>query len=120
VQKSGPSSERSSAPSTKGAPRRWTWYSVKGPGERLKGEAVNRNTLIPYFRERHSHGEHLQLTRFRISTPRAKRPRATWVDFDYRLLRSADDLPVTPYDGKGAVFCAIRPHAIAVWSMGPA
>jgi hypothetical protein len=81
-------------------------------------DALNRQTLIDYFKQRHALGERLELTWFKVVTPRRKLRSATWADFQFRLIRSADDLSPTPYSGKGAVFCPFRPHTIAVWSMG--
>jgi hypothetical protein len=95
------------------------WYSVTGtPGERLRGDARNRSTLVPYFAERHVHGEQLKLTWFSIRTSRRDRQSATWVNFQFRLIRSADDLSPTRYVGNGAAFCPFTPHTLAVWSMG--
>jgi hypothetical protein len=95
------------------------WYSTMGPGERLKGAARDRDSLVGYFIQRHAHGERLQLTSFKVTTSRRRRQSAAWVGFQYRLIRSANDLPPTRYLGKGAAFCPFKPHTIAVWSMGP-
>ncbi len=91
-----------------------------GPGERLKGAARDRGSLVGYFIQRHAHGERLRLTSFKVTTSRRRRQSAAWVGFQYSLIRSADGLPPTRYLGKGAAFCSFTPHTIAVWSMGPA
>ena len=92
------------------------WYSTPAPGERLRARASDRASLIPYFRARHARGERLQLTAFRVNgnTTGAK----PYGNFEYRLVRSARDLPATDYHGKGALHCyASRPDQLIVWSM---
>jgi len=90
---------------------RLKWYSTPPPGARLRAAAYRRGTLIRYFDRRHARGERLRLLRLRVNSRIG--------DFEYRLVRRADDLDPTVYDGKGAVDCFARPRAIAVWSMGP-
>lgn len=91
------------------------WYSVSGePGQRLNEQATDRSSLIPYFKARHAHHEHLSLTSFTFNGRHGG-----YGNFQYRLMRQADDLadgtPVL-YVGKGALSCRIG--RIAVWSMG--
>jgi hypothetical protein len=90
------------------------WYSTHAPGERFDNAAKNRSTLIPYFRERHAMGERLKVRSLRIKGR----------DVQYSLIRSADDLEPTRYDGKAAARCYVKQPkpdtAIVVWSMGPA
>jgi hypothetical protein len=90
------------------------WYSTQAPGERFDNAAKNRSTLIPYFRERHAMGERLKVRSLRIKGRGVQ----------YGLIRSADDLEPTRYDGKAAARCYVKQPkpdtAIVVWSMGPA
>lgn len=95
------------------------WYSTGAPGERLLPQAGYRESLVPYFEQRHELGEQLELRTFRFNgnTPRSR----PYGNFEYTLTRSADDLPPTVYGGKGAVLCyRARPDVIFVWSMAPA
>lgn len=91
------------------------WYSTDAPGERLRGSAYDRSSLMPYFASRHAAGERLVLRSFKFngnsSTP--------YGNFEYGLIRRAEDLRPTPYYGKGAAFCyRTRSDVIFVWSMG--
>jgi hypothetical protein len=88
------------------------WYSTQEPGERFDYAAKNRSTLIPYFRERHAMGERLKMQSFQNRGS----------GFQYGLIRSADDLEPTRYDGKGQAHCypGSSPKTIFVWSMGRA
>ena len=92
------------------------WYSTPAPGARLRARASSRASLIPYFRGRHTRGERLELTALRVNgNTRATKP---YGNFEYRLVRSARDLPPTDYHGKGALHCyAARPDVLIVWSM---
>jgi hypothetical protein len=90
------------------------WYSVGNePGMRIQGDSMRRDTLLPYFAARHAAHELLTPTRVAIS-----RYPSGYRSFQYRLLRSADDLPGSPvvYSGKGALSC-VTGH-LDVWSMG--
>jgi len=40
---------------------RFVWYAASGPGRGVRGAKENRETLIPYFRDRHQHGDRLTL-----------------------------------------------------------
>jgi hypothetical protein len=94
------------------------WYSTDAPGERLRSEAYNRASLIPYFARRHAAGERLRLTSFKFNG-NSPGIAARYGNFEYGLVRSADDLPPTNYYGKGASSCyGDRPDLIFVWSMG--
>jgi hypothetical protein len=95
------------------------WYSTGGPGERLLPIAADRDSLVPYFRERHARGEQLTLRslRFNGNTTGSR----TYGNFEYTLMRQAHDLAPTAYRGKGAALCFRgRSDAIIVWSMAPA
>lgn len=92
------------------------WYSTPAPGERVRGWASHRPSLIRYFRARHLRGERLELTSLRVNGNTAARK--PYGNFQYRLVRSADDLAPTEYLGKGALHCyATRPDVLIVWSM---
>jgi hypothetical protein len=95
------------------------WYSTGAPGERLLPQAGDRESLVPYFRQRHELGERLLLRTFRFNGNTLQtRP---YGNFVYTLTRSAGDLPPTEYVGKGAARCyRTRPDVIFVWSMAPA
>jgi hypothetical protein len=90
------------------------WYSTDAPGERLHAAAYDRSSLLPYFDARHALGERLKLRSFRFNGNSSG-----YGNFEYGLTRSAEDLPPTPYYGKGASFCYhSRSDVIFVWSMG--
>jgi hypothetical protein len=86
------------------------WYSTQAPGERFNEVARNRSSLIPYFAERHALAEHLKVGSFQWNGGG---------NFEYGLVRSANDLQPTRYYGKGAAHCYPNPSdTIFVWSMG--
>ena len=90
------------------------WYGVTSPpGVRAFPAAVERPTLLSYFAERHAAHERLQLTNVRINGVTA----GAYGNFEFELLRSADDLPggPRPYRGKGAALCSTG--RLMVWSM---
>jgi len=120
---------------------RFVWYSVTegdvqhggsgfvayGPKENgvvaappPAGSAVvvgTRDSLLPYFAARHTHGERLALRSF---DGRYEALRNIY-NFGYRLTREADDIPPGLggpdhlADGKGAIDCADQ--TIMVWTM---
>jgi len=93
------------------------WYSTDAPGQRFLPIASDRASLMRYFARRHAHGEHLQLRSLRVNGNTLAQPKP-YGNFEYRLVRSAHDLPPTDYHGKGALHChRSRPDAIIVWSM---
>jgi hypothetical protein len=92
------------------------WYSTDAPGERFTPLANDRPSLVPYFTARHALGELLTLRSFRFNGNSGTPP---YGNFEYGLIRSADDLQPTPYYGKGAALCyRMRADVIFVWSMG--
>lgn len=97
------------------------WYSTPAPGERLRGVAQHRPSLVPYFLRRQARGERLELTSLQVNGNTAgRRP---YGNFVYRVIRRADDLPPTDYRGKGALHCypaRVGPDKLIVWSMAPA
>ena len=76
------------------------WYSTDAPGERFNEDAYDRSTLVRYFAARHARGERLVLRWFRFNgnTNGSGDP---YGNFQYTLVRSADDLEPTRYHGKG-------------------
>jgi hypothetical protein len=99
-----------------------SWYSTEGPGERLRAVALERATLIPYFKKRHTAGERLRITSFQFNgnSRGGGEDLERYGNFEYGLVRSADALPPTDYYGKGASYCYTdRKDLIFVWSMGP-
>jgi hypothetical protein len=91
------------------------WYGVTSPpGMRTMEAAVQRPTLLPYFAERHAAHERLQLTKVKVNGVTA----GAYGNFEFELLRSADDIPGGPrlYRGKGAALCSTG--RLMVWSMG--
>lgn len=91
---------------------RFGWYSTMAPGERSGEEAKRRTTLLRYFADRHAHHEQL-----RIRTLKINRPSNGYGNFEYRLWRTADELPsALAVQGKGATTCGDA-RRLAVWSM---
>jgi len=90
----------------------WLWYSTDGPDARTNGVADNRAGLGAYFLRRHNHQETLHLLSFRYNGINGQSG-----DFEYSLVRRADDLAASPYVGKGAVVCSSSPITLGVWSM---
>ena len=91
------------------------WYSTTGPGKRLGAAAYDRSSLLRYFAGRHAQRERLSL-RFWSGGGNAN----GYSHFQFRVVRSARDLPATLYEGKGAIVCSDGGNMIAVWSMGRA
>ena len=68
----------------------FNWYAVTAdPGSRVDAEARRRDTLMSYFGVRHAAGERLVLTKLKLNGVTA----GAYRNFEFRLLRSADDLP---------------------------
>lgn len=88
------------------------WYSTDSPGQRFNQAADDRGSLMAYFAQRHAAHESLHLSSFKFNGNSA-----LMGEFEYTLTRTADDLPATPYDGKGSAMCAAYPRTIGVWSM---
>jgi hypothetical protein len=93
------------------------WYVTGAPGERVELQAASdRESLVPYFRERHEVGERLTMNSFRFNG-NSRGPRI-YGNFEYTLTRSANDLVPTAFGGKGAALCfEERPDQIIVWAM---
>lgn len=99
------------------------WYSTDAPGERFLPIAADRRNLVAYFAQRHGHGERLTLRSLRVNGNTVARGRSwkTYGNFEHRLVREADDLAPTEYQGKGSLHCyASRPDELIVWSMARA
>ena len=93
----------------------FNWYAVSAdPGARVDAEARRRDTLMSYFAARHAAGERLVLTKLKLNGISA----GGYRNFEFRLLRSADNLPGRGvlYAGKGASSCATG--RLITWAMG--
>ena len=90
----------------------YDWYTTDAPGQRIGPAASDRATLMSYFADRHTRREELRLTSFRFNGNSA-----SYGNFEYTLLRQADDLTPTAYGGKGGAVCNASPRTIGVWSM---
>jgi hypothetical protein len=95
----------------------FAWYSTDAPGRRIDPAARDRSTLGAYFAERHAHQEALRLTSFQFNGYTSG-----YGNFQYELIRQANDLAATAYVGKGAAVCDTSLRTLGVWSMasGPA
>lgn len=88
------------------------WYSTDAPGQRILAAAKDRVGLVHYFNARHAAGESLRLTSFQFNGNSA-----AYGNFQYTLIRRANDLTATAYTGKGAAICAPNRSTLGVWSM---
>lgn len=96
----------------------FVWYFATGPSRDLRGAKQNRNTLIPYFRERHRHGDRLTLLTYRFNGYHRERDLG---HFQLNGRRRADDFRGGRWVemvGKGALDCSRPPVAIAVLLVG--
>jgi hypothetical protein len=97
---------------------RFVWYSSSAPGPRARDAAATRETLIPYFRQRHRRRDRLTLLTYRFNGYEQQR------DIGHFALngeRRADDFRggrLFPMVGKGALDCSKPPVTIAVMSLG--
>jgi hypothetical protein len=88
------------------------WYSSNAPGLRRTTAAMNRETLISYFRTRHARHDRMQLLSF---LDRGEG------NFTYHLRRSAADYRAGSWFrliGKGAVRCSPLGSRLIVVSLG--
>jgi hypothetical protein len=91
------------------------WYSVTtDPGARTAEEAARRDTLLPYFAQRHAAHERLTLTTLKLNGVSG----GGYRNFEFQLLRNADDLVggSVSYQGKGASTCSTG--RLIAWVMG--
>jgi hypothetical protein len=95
------------------------WYATDAPGQRLLPGAAHRAGLLRYFARRHASGERLTLRSLRVNgNTIASGNLKSYGNFEYRLVRAANDLAPTGYQGKGALHCYLgRPDTLIVWSM---
>jgi len=96
----------------------FVWYSAIGPSRNMRGSKQNRATLIPYFRERHSHADRMRLVRYRFNGYDRARNLG---HFELRGKRRADDMQDGRWlrmTAKGALDCAKPPVTIAVMMVG--
>lgn len=93
---------------------RFRWFSTGQPGGRLGPRAYDRGTLAAYFRTRVRVHERIRVTTLRAGYD----PKRRVVDFNGKLVRSADDLrPGPPQEFKGAADCVTGRPTLIVWSM---
>jgi hypothetical protein len=95
------------------------WYSVTtAPGARTPQDSARRDKLLPYFAERHAASERLRITRLKING--VSGGGGGYRNFEFQLMRSADDLTGGPvaYIGKGASTCSTG--RLFVWVMNAA
>jgi hypothetical protein len=93
----------------------FNWYAVTAdPGLRVDSEARRRDTLMTYFAARHTAGERLTLTNLKLNGVTG----AGYRNFEFHLLRSANDQPggQVLYAGNGASSC--RTGRLTTWVMG--
>jgi hypothetical protein len=90
----------------------FAWYSTDAPGRRISPAAEDRATLSAYFAGRHAQREALRLTSFQFNGNSAG-----YGNFQYDLIRQANDLAPAAYTGKGAAVCDTTPRTLGVWSM---
>jgi hypothetical protein len=93
----------------------FNWYAVTAdPGLRVNPDAQRRDTLMNYFAARHAAGERLTLTNLKLNGVTG----AGYRNFEFHLLRSANDQPggQVLYAGKGASSC--RTGRLTTWVMG--
>ena len=95
------------------------WYATDAPGKRLLPAAADRSGLLSYFATRRARGERLTLKSLRVNgNTISSGTLKSYGNFQYTLVREADDLAPTDYAGKGALHCyASRPDVLIVWSM---
>ena len=92
------------------------WYSSPAPGRRLNRAAMQRRTLIPYFRRRHERHEEFRLLAFNFVGNSGH-----WSNFWFEGLRSADgfnDGHWRGMTGKGAAICDQGTAQFIVLSLG--
>ena len=96
------------------------WYSVGGSPDTFNPgfQANSRDELLPYFAERHSHGESMTLLHIDYGANQSQTgvPSDRAIGFTLDVLRSADDIPTHQAGVKGAIDC--RDQTILRWAMG--
>jgi hypothetical protein len=91
------------------------WYSTGPPGARFGSAAENRSTLTSYFAARHRARERLKL----LQLSGGNADDNAYADFAFQILRQANGLRSTAFEGKGASICSRYGARIAVWAIGP-
>jgi hypothetical protein len=96
------------------------WYSSGAPGIRIRADAENRATLIPYFKQRHGRGDRLSSLRFQFNGFDFSRVIG---NFQFSMLRRASDFHGNRWlhvVGKGGLDCSRSPITILGMSLGAA
>ena len=99
-----------------GDPDQLRWFTLTSANPGTGVDALNlytRDTLLAYFAERHAQHERMRVVELVINNA-ASGPLTAAINF--RITRTADDLPERPFGGKGGVGCA---HGVIyLWSAG--
>jgi hypothetical protein len=99
-----------------GDPDQLRWFTLTHADPSTGVDALNlytRETLLAYFASRHARHEQLRVVELVIN-PAGGGPTTAAINF--RITRTADDLPETTFGGKGGVGCA--QGRIFLWSQG--
>jgi hypothetical protein len=94
------------------------WYSAIGPSRSLRGAKQNRETLIPYFRERHRRGDRVKLSTYRFNGYDRARNLGHFELHGERRAADMGDGRWLRMTAKGALDCSKPPVTIAVMSVG--
>jgi len=99
-----------------GDPDQLRWFTLTSANPATGVDALNiytREKLLTYFAARHAQHERLRVVELVINAA-ASGPMTAAINF--RITRTADDLPETTFGGKGGVGCA---HGVIyLWSAG--
>jgi len=99
-----------------GDPDQLRWFTLTSASPGTGVDALNlysRDTLLAYFAERYAQHERMRMVELVINNA-ASGPLTAAINF--RITRTADDLPESTFGGKGGVGCA---HGtIFLWSAG--
>ena len=99
-----------------GDPDQLRWFTLTRADPGTGVDALNlytRATLLAYFAARHAQHERMRVVELVIN-PAASGPLTAAINF--RITRTADDLPESTFGGKGGVGCA---HGVIyLWSQG--
>jgi hypothetical protein len=96
------------------------WYSVGGPPDSFNPGflANNRDELVVYLADRHTHGERMTLLQISYGTSQVGPgvPSDRGIGFVLDVQRSADDIPTHQAGVKGGIDC--QEQTILRWAMG--
>jgi hypothetical protein len=89
----------------------FVWYTVGPP--QARPYARSRQTLVAYFSARHAQHERLRITSIKYNGTSGQ----SFGNFEFRLVRTADDIGPQTVEGKGSAFCRSGPGQLFVWAM---